>query len=597
MYKFSLLKWIFIILMIPSIAFSADFFVNVDSGSNSNSGMSSEDAWETITYALSQVEGTKDNQAIIHIAAGLYNPASEEEFPLEMKDYVTLMGNDKETTIIDAAGTTGIVMCGNKSDETMITGATFENLTFQNGATLFGGGIFCFRSSPVFKSCIIKNNTAYSGGGIYCEESHSIIITNCEFSGNFGNESGGAICCYFCNNPIIENAKFENNSAIDGAGVYCFGSAPNVINCQFSQNIASDNGGGLSCHKSTPNFENCTFKENKASKGGGLYFFEKVSNQATFTNCEIKKNFAEDGGGIYCDNSSPKFVNCLVASNNIIESNMKIPNQGYDRGGGIFCNESSPRFSNCTIADNSAKDAGGIYSMGSKSPTLINCIGWGNGEEPMTTKVSVTFSDIEGESLFPGIGNKNEDPLFISGPSGEYYLSQTAAGQKADSPCIDKGNDSAERLGLDTMTTRTDGVTDSSIVDMGYHYSPQFDIIFNLSILPSKERFTTGYNLQLLLDLKTTESSFSCDVYFVMLNPAGLFFSFFDWTSGIKPFAKNFEFPKDLSIVNMTILDITIPNAQPPVQMVGSYTFAIAAFDTGTVNFKSNLATISFQVE
>jgi hypothetical protein len=34
---------------------------------------------------------------------------------------------------------------------------------------------------------------------------------------------------------------------------------------------------------------------------------------------------------------------------------------------------------------------------------------------------------------------------------------------------VDAGSDTAENVGLDAMTTRTDGVSDEGIVDMGYH--------------------------------------------------------------------------------------------------------------------------------
>jgi len=59
-----------------------------------------------------------------------------------------------------------------------------------------------------------------------------------------------------------------------------------------------------------------------------------------------------------------------------------------------------------------------------------------------------------------------EDPNFIVG----YYLSQFATGQTTQSNCVDGGSDLASVIGLDTKTTRIDGLYDESIVDMGYHY-------------------------------------------------------------------------------------------------------------------------------
>ena len=49
-------------------------------------------------------------------------------------------------------------------------------------------------------------------------------------------------------------------------------------------------------------------------------------------------------------------------------------------------------------------------------------------------------------------------------------MSQTTAGQEANSLCLDAGSDTAVNLELDTFTTRTDQVVDAGTVDMGYHY-------------------------------------------------------------------------------------------------------------------------------
>ena len=82
-----------------------------------------------------------------------------------------------------------------------------------------------------------------------------------------------------------------------------------------------------------------------------------------------------------------------------------------------------------------------------------------------------------------------------------------------------------------------------------------------------------------------------------MLDPSGLLYSATDWTEGIKPLLISYIFPDDLSIEDLTILDITLPTSQPPIGITGTYTFAIASFKTGTADFVSNLATVSFQVE
>jgi len=88
--------------------------------------------------------------------------------------------------------------------------------------------------------------------------------------------------------------------------------------------------------------------------------------------------------------------------------------------------------------------------------------------------LNVTYSLVQGG--YAGTGNIDADPLFLAGPMGAYYLSQTAAGQPADSPALDAGSRLASEAGLDTRATRTDSVSDSGIVDMGYHYPAAGDL-------------------------------------------------------------------------------------------------------------------------
>jgi hypothetical protein len=97
--------------------------------------------------------------------------------------------------------------------------------------------------------------------------------------------------------------------------------------------------------------------------------------------------------------------------------------------------------------------------------------------------VDVSYSDVQGErplifvdencTLEWGAGNIHTDPLFVTGPLGDYYLSQTDANdpnQTVDSNCVDAGSDLAIDVGLHLYTTRTDEVFDTNMVDMGYHY-------------------------------------------------------------------------------------------------------------------------------
>ena len=108
---------------------------------------------------------------------------------------------------------------------------------------------------------------------------------------------------------------------------------------------------------------------------------------------------------------------------------------------------------------------------GGDTTTVTNCIFWGNSDDSGMDEgaqfhatrgtILVNYTCIQGlTGELGGVGNIGGDPLFVTGPLGDYYLSQIAAGQGSDSPCVDAGSDTAENLGLDSRTTRTDHGSD-----------------------------------------------------------------------------------------------------------------------------------------
>jgi parallel beta-helix repeat protein len=204
----------------------------------------------------------------------------------------------------------------------------------------------------------------------------------------------------------------------------------------------------------------------------------------TIRNCIITGNQSiggesGSGAGISCyASASPEITNCVISDNSGVW------------GGGIYCNFTSmPNITNCTIVGNSARGGGGIYVANSSWPLISDCVMWNNSatygpqiELVQDSDLTVTYSDVKGGRLRAWVtfdstlhweaGNINSDPLFVSGLLGNYYLSQVSSGQAQNSPCLNSGNDLSSNLGFDSLTTRTDQVADSGIVDMGYHSQP-----------------------------------------------------------------------------------------------------------------------------
>jgi len=81
-------------------------------------------------------------------------------------------------------------------------------------------------------------------------------------------------------------------------------------------------------------------------------------------------------------------------------------NSAWGDGGGVY---GSASLTNCTVSGNSARgDGGGMYGGG----TLTNCIVWDNAGGSVLGE-HIAYSCIEGETVWPGDGNINLDPLFV----------------------------------------------------------------------------------------------------------------------------------------------------------------------------------------
>jgi len=118
---------------------------------------------------------------------------------------------------------------------------------------------------------------------------------------------------------------------------------------------------------------------------------------------------------------------------------------------------------------------------------------------------------------------------------------------------------------------------------------------FNLHLLPVSSSFRNGDNINMLLDLECPANSTKCDIYFVMQKPGsnGLLFGF-NWNQIPATIITNFTLPANTMLKDAKILTLALPSMNPPVNSPGTYTFAIAATQPGTMDFVSNIATISF---
>ena len=96
------------------------------------------------------------------------------------------------------------------------------------------------------------------------------------------------------------------------------------------------------------------------------------------------------------------------------------------------------------------------------------------------------------------------------------------------------------------------------------------------------------------LDLTTAPAEIIADIYLIMFDPDGKFYSAMVWSKGLQPLVQGFKLPADLHIQSSPLVNITLPSTTPPVEKSGKYTFYLAAMKPGTVDFISNIASCGF---
>ncbi len=232
------------------------------------------------------------------------------------------------------------------------TNSIVDGFTIINGNAGYAGGIYIYQSSPTIRNCVVKDNFADYVGGIYIRESSAVI---------------------------------------DG----CFVSNNNQKYTWYTASIISVGGSAV--------IKNTSITGNLTTGCGGIY----LSDSTTVKDCIISNN---NGIGIkmVCV-EYPSIENCIITRN----SSGGI----YMRGADSRCGTLSPKITNCTIVGNpyGIYWTDGEYRSYLTDPIVTNCIVCDNLHNQIIDfddTLSISYSNIQ--FGWPGIGNIDVDPLFVS---------------------------------------------------------------------------------------------------------------------------------------------------------------------------------------
>ena len=262
----------------------------------------------------------------------------------------------------------------------------------------------------------------FAGGGVFMSEAGAIIF-GCTFQGNQA-VVGGAIAAE-AGSVEIQRCMFQNNSAEStGGAINLYACDGLLLDCRIRNNSCTDDGGGINSYQSDLEIRNLLLAGNQAG---------------------------DDGGGMM-----------LLQGTHTIEYVTVDANQCVDDGAGMLLSYlDQATLSSCVVTSNTGKY--GIAGKGSPDVDFHSCCVWDNGignyigwEDPTGTQ-----------------GNISADPLYAD---TLYHLSQTAAGQPQQSPCVDAGHQAVIGSWIQGYSTRTDSIPDSLVADMGYHHPDSLQV-------------------------------------------------------------------------------------------------------------------------
>jgi hypothetical protein len=296
-----------------------------------------------------------------------------------------------------------------------------------------------------------------------------------------GLQSGGAagVMCrgtpVFLENQIVDNLSIQGTT---GGGVYADGAPMFAFNTIARDSLYVENmagfryGGGVYC------------------TGSGVFY------QNVFTDNAVVDSSCSGfryGGGLYLAGGSP-VVFCNLFLRNAARM---IDGSGFSYGGGVCVGDGVTAYviNNTFVGNVCAAHVtygGGVYAPFGATAVKNNvvvqnrCEGSGGGGGLASDSVGMVFDYNDVWQNYPndyyectaGPHALSSDPLFVAAPFGDYCLSQIAAGQPENSPCLDAGDTllMTAPLNLDSLvhawTTRTDSVPDAGATDIGYHYAP-----------------------------------------------------------------------------------------------------------------------------
>ncbi|MCF6342284.1 MAG: DUF1565 domain-containing protein [Bacteroidales bacterium] len=265
-----------------------DLYVAPD-GDNNNSGLTPGEPLKTISYALLKMASDSLSPDTIHVANGVYSPSIGEKFPLSLKRDVSIQGENRDETILNAENKIyhmyGIANASNYK----VSKLTLTNGNGNTNSPYDVGSIRFFQNdNTLYKDLLFTQNRGDLLSSVYIRQSNGVVFKNVDFIDNIGGKTFRA-----GSNPIEGDDYYDTTT---------------LINCRFIRNNLNDSipdggpGGGLSVMSQldapgigTCVLYNCLF-ENHETSGTMVSAFE--AGHAYLINCTMADNNSSSASAV-----------------------------------------------------------------------------------------------------------------------------------------------------------------------------------------------------------------------------------------------------------------------------------------------------------
>ncbi len=373
-----------------------DVYVNPLMGNNNNSGLSPEEPLKTIAYAYKKILPDTTCNRNIFLADGVYSPnLSGERFPLNARSYINLIGESRDSTILNADSISYLFRGNNLTQSYSV-----KNLSFING----------------FGDYTLSGNIE---GGVYLIENSNLNFENIKIFNCIG-KSGSGINGGYIDSIYVSRTLLLNNKGTSAFRLINWIETPRIF--EIKNCLIQNNGPGI-------NFN--------AGPGGGMIIAGSLSTPNTYTgkatNIQITENLNypepiwPPGSVVGLGIGNHAFVNLINSTigNNVVD--------GVEGAAIVVDDGAELNIYNSILYGDSLYELSLGYSSGSSYPVTSNVCysnieGGETGVKKWQSNHTLNWLD----------GNINEDPLWDTASAFPYSLQE-------DSPCINAGTPMYEK--------------------------------------------------------------------------------------------------------------------------------------------------------